>query len=157
MSSKALADKEYILTQKIENTCLERHILNSLFSLSAAFCPSHMETLNPPRDTWIAKGYQKKLWFNRQTASDSFATNQSKQQFYINGIPKAYPRTYLVRSKRSPRSLGIFLREITSVFNYSKAVYYWFLVVSIQDSLYSQNWVKWNSGSQYIFTAMVGR
>lgn len=59
MSSKALADKEYMLTCKMENMYLERHIPNSLFSLTAAFCYSQMETLNPPRDTRIAKGYQQ--------------------------------------------------------------------------------------------------
>lgn len=116
----------------IKNMYLERHIPNSLFSLTEAFCWSQIETLNPPRDTWIAIGYQQKLRFNMQTGSDSFATNHSKWQFYVNGIPKAYPGAYLVRSKRSSGSLGIFLREITSVFNYSKAVYLFYVVLNFK-------------------------
>lgn len=142
VSSKASADKEYMLTCKMENMYLEKHMLNSLFSLTAALCWSQMETLNPPRDTWIAKVYQQSCG-SRCKLPVTHATNQSKQQFHINGIPKTYPGAYLARSKRSPGSLGIFLREITSAFNYSKAVYYCiFLVLNFKIACIAK--IEWN-------------
>lgn len=49
---------------------------------------SDKTTMNPARDTWIAKGYLQKLQSNMKTANDWCATNQSKYQIYKKAFQK---------------------------------------------------------------------